>query len=54
MKINPAIKEKVEKYSLGDEQVAQFLMDIIKHETEGGQYSKQYRKLIQNTVDKGE
>ncbi|WP_293696558.1 hypothetical protein [uncultured Phascolarctobacterium sp.] len=54
MKMNPAIKDKVDKYSYGDKQVAQFLMDIIKHETEGGQYSKQYRKLIQDTVDKGE
>lgn len=53
MSMNPAIKDKVEKYSDGNKLITKFLLDIIKHETEGGQYSKQYRKLVENAVDKG-
>lgn len=54
MSFNPAIKEKVVKHSKGDKAVEGFLLDIIKHEAENGQYAKQYRKLIEKAVDKGE
>ena len=54
MNVNPAIKEMIIKHSEGDTAVESFLLDIIKHETVSGQYSKQYRKLIEKAVDKGE
>lgn len=54
MSFNPAIKEKVIKYSKGDKDVEGFLLEVIEHEAENGQYGKQYRKLIEKAVDKGE
>lgn len=54
MSFNPAIKEKVMKYSKGDKLIANFLLDIIRHEMDNGHYSKEYKRLIEKAVDKGE
>ena len=54
MSFNPAIKDKVKEYSKGDKTVEAFLLDVIRHELESGHYIKEYKKLIEKAVDKGE
>lgn len=51
MIFNPAIKDKIEEKAGSDKIMRNFLYAIISHENESGQFSKQYKKLIEKAVD---
>lgn len=48
---NSAITDKIEEKAGSDEVMKNFLKAIISHENESGQFSKQYKKLIEKAVD---
>lgn len=51
---NPIIGEKIEEKTKNDEIMRRFLFDIINHENENMQFSKQYKKLIEKAVKEKE
>lgn len=48
---NTAIEKKIKEKAGSNKVMKDFLYAIISHENERGQYSKQYKKLIEKAVD---
>lgn len=47
---NTAIIEKIKEKTKNDEGMRNFLLDIINHENESSQYTKEYEKLIKKAI----
>lgn len=51
---NMAIIEKIKDKTKNDVEMQTFLLDIINHENENSQYTKEYEKLIDKALKKGD
>lgn len=49
---NQTIIQKIQEKTQNDSAMQEFLLDIINHENESSQYTKEYNKLIDKAVDK--
>lgn len=49
---NQTIIQKIQEKTQNDSAMQEFLLDIINHENESSQYTKEYNKLIDKAIDK--
>lgn len=47
---NTAIIEKIKDKTKNDAGMQEFLLDIVNHENENSQYTKEYEKLIKKAI----
>lgn len=50
---NSTIIEKIKEKTKSDINMQNFLMDILNHENENSQYTKEYEKLIDKALKEG-
>lgn len=50
---NTAIIEKIKDKTKNDESLREFLLDIVNHENENSQYTKEYERLIKKAIKEG-
>lgn len=50
---NSIIIEKIKDKTKNDESMQNFLLDILNHENENSQYTKEYEKLIDKALKEG-
>lgn len=51
---NSIIIEKIIDKTKNNQAMQEFLLNIINHENESSQYTKEYTKLIEDAIEKGE
>lgn len=50
---NSIIIEKIKDKTKNDKSMQNFLLDILNHENENSQYTKEYEKLIEKALQEG-